>query len=166
MTIHFELRKKIIGLLQNNARLSEQEMADRLQSDPATVATILSDLEKEKVIIGYHALINDELSGNGEVKALIEVQVLPERDGGFDRVARTICRFSEVSSVYLVSGQYDLRVEVAGDSLQEVALFVSSRLAPIEGVQSTATHFLLKKYKDAGFTVEKDEHYERLKISP
>ncbi len=163
---HIELRRKIIKLLQQNARLNNEEIAERLQSDPQTVAELIAELEDEKIIIGYHALINDELSGNGEVKALIEVQVLPERDGGFDRVARAISRFNEVRSVYLVSGQYDLRVEVEGESLQQLAFFVSSRLAPIEGVQSTATHFLLKKYKDSGFTVEKDEDYERLKISP
>ncbi len=161
-----ELRKKIITLLQSDARMSETEIAERLQSDTATVTAIIKELEEEAAIIGYHALVNDELTGNGDVRALIEVQVLPERDGGFDRVAKTIGRFSEVRSVYLVSGQYDLRVEVVGTTLQQVALFVASRLAPIEGVQATATHFILKKYKEAGFTVERDENYERLKVSP
>ncbi len=161
-----ELQKKIIGLLQANARMSESEIADRLQSDTVTVAENIRNLEKESAIIGYHALVNDELAGCDEVRALIEVQVMPERDGGFDRVANAICRFREVRSVYLVSGQYDLRVEVVGENLQQVALFVASRLAPIAGVQATTTHFILKKYKEAGFTVEKDENHERLKISP
>ncbi len=161
-----DLKKAVIGLLQKNARIGESEIADRLRSDPETVARLIREMEGDGTIIGYHALVNDELAGNGEVRALIEVQVLPERDGGFDRVARAIGRFREVRSVYLVSGQYDLRVEVTGETLQQVALFVASRLAPIDGVQATATHFMLKKYKESGFSVEKDEDYERLKVSP
>lgn len=161
-----ELQEKIIGLLQADARMSCREIADRLGTEPDNVAAMIEKMEKEETIIGYHALVNNELTDSNEVRALIEVQVLPERDGGFDRVAKAICRFREVESVYLVSGQYDLRVEVVGRTLQEVALFVSSRLAPIEGIQATATHFLLKKYKDSGFTVGKDEDYERIKVSP
>ncbi len=163
---NLELKKKIIALLQRNARMSDVEIAERLLSETDTVAGAIKELENEGAIIGYHALVNEEIAGGDEVRALIEVQVLPDRDGGFDRVARVISRFSEVRSVYLVSGQYDLRVEVVGETLQQVALFVASRLAPIDGVQATATHFLLKKYKESGFAAERDEVYERLKISP
>jgi len=161
-----ELRKQIIGLLKSNARMPVGEIADRLGVTEKTIARLIEEMEKDSTIVGYYALVNEEFNGENDVRAIIEVQVQPERDGGFDRAARTICKFREVRSVYLVSGQYDLRLEVVGDSLQEVASFVASRLAPIEGIKSTATHFLLKKYKEAGFRSEKDEDYERLKVSP
>ena len=161
-----ELKHQLIDLLKGNARLSAEQIADRLATSPQKVEKLIQEMEADGTIIGYCAVINEDFDGGDDVRAIIEVQVEPERDGGFDRVARTICKFDEVQSVYLVSGQYDLRLEVVGETLQEVAAFVASRLAPIEGIRATATHFLLKKYKVAGFRSEKDEDYERLKVSP
>ena len=159
-------RTEILRLLQKNARVAEGELADRLGLAPAEVADLIRDLEREGVIMGYYSLINEEKLPAPPVRALIEVEVQPQRDGGFDRVAWTISRFPEVKTVYLVSGLYDLRLEVVGASLQEVASFVASKLAPLDGVKATVTHFLLRKYKEAGFQFHEDETYERLKVVP
>lgn len=161
-----ELAQKILALLQENARITDAELGDRLGIPAAQAAERISALEKNGTIRGYHAVVDDALLGDGAVRAIIEVEVQPERDGGFDRAARMISKFDEVLSVFLISGRYDLRLEVSGKSLQEVAFFVASKLAPLKGVRSTATHFLLKKYKESGFVLDKDEEYERLKISP
>lgn len=160
-----KLKKEILLLLRRNARMSEQEIADRLGSAAATVADCIRELEREQVIMGYATIVN-ESSDNGEVRAIIEVEVQPERDSGFDHIARRLGNFPEVQSVYLVSGHYDLRLEVVGRSLQEIASFVASKLASQDGVKSTATYFLLKKYKEAGVQFSKEEHEERLKIVP
>ncbi|OPZ28705.1 MAG: Leucine-responsive regulatory protein [Lentisphaerae bacterium ADurb.BinA184] len=160
-----EKRRKILQVLQARARLTAEQIGDRLQLPAAEVAALIEAMEADGTLLGYRALVRPEAAGNGEVRAIIEVEVQPEREGGFDRVARAIARFDEVRDVYLVSGRYDLRLEVVGDSLQEVALFVASKLASIQGVKGTATYFLLKKYKEAGFVLEKGEEYERLKVS-
>lgn len=160
-----ELKREIIALLRRNARMSDKEIADRLGSAARTVAGLIRELERDGVIMGYSAIVNDP-SANGEVRAIIEVEVRPERDTGFDNVAERLGKFPEVQSVYLVSGRYDIRLEVAGRSLQEIASFVAGKLAPQDGVKSTATYFLLKKYKEAGVQFSKDEKYERLKIVP
>ena len=159
------LKKEIVALLRRNARMPEKELADRLNSSAEKIAALIRELEKDRVIMGYAAIINQEAE-NGEVRAIIEVGVQPERDTGFDTIAERLGKFPEVHSVYLVSGHYDLRLEVVGQSMQDVASFVSSKLASQPGVKSTATYFLLKKYKEAGVQISKDEHYERLKIVP
>ena len=161
-----EIQQKILRLLEENARISTDEIADRLQLTANQAAGIIKAMEDEGKILGYHALVDSEFLGEAGVRAIIEVEVQPERDGGFDRVAKAVSKFDEVVSVFLVSGRYELRLEVVGETLQEVASFVASKLAPLEGVRATATHFLLKKYKDAGFVLEKDEEYERLKVTP
>lgn len=161
-----DTQQKILKLLEDNARMPAAEIADRLNLAPKQVEEIIHALEAAGAILGYHALITADFQGESGVRAIIEVEVQPERDGGFDHVAKTISKFEEVVSVFLVSGRYDLRLEVIGETLQEVASFVASKLAPLDGVQATATHFMLKKYKDAGFILEKDEEYERLKITP
>jgi DNA-binding Lrp family transcriptional regulator len=161
-----KIRAEILRLLQKNARISDQEIADRLAVDVETVQTVIRQLEKEHVIMGYSALINPDQLETPEVRAVIEVEVLPERDGGFDRVARGVSKFPEVLAVQLLSGSYDLALEVKGDTLQDVAYFVASKLSTIKGVKATRTHFLLKKYKQAGFILHEDEDYERLKIVP
>ncbi len=161
-----DVKDKILALLQENARITDQLLADRLQLTAAAVRQMITEMEHDGTIMGYHALINPEAFHATPVRAIIEVEVQPERDGGFDRIARTVSRFDEVESVYLVSGRYDLRLEVVGESLQEVAFFVASKLAPLEGVRATATHFLLKKYKEAGFMLEKEKQHERLKVTP
>ena len=122
-------------------------------------------MESAGVIRGYAAIVTDEAPGSeSRVKALIEVKVTPSRDGGFDRVARRIAKFPEVTDLCLLSGGYDLQLTVEGNSLQQVANFVSGKLATIEGVISTTTAFQLKKYKESGMIMQSDEEYERLKI--
>ena len=122
-------------------------------------------MEKDGVIRGYAAIVTDQAPGSEtRVKALIEVKVTPSRDGGFDRVARRIAKFPEVTDLFLLSGNYDLLLTVEGNSLQQVASFVSDKLATIDGVISTATAFQLKKYKESGMIMQSDEEYERLKI--
>jgi DNA-binding Lrp family transcriptional regulator len=157
---------QILGLLRQNARLTSAQIAERLELTAAQVEQVIERCEAASVIRGYYTLIDDEALGQQKVRALIEVCVQPERDGGFDPVARRLAKFPEVTDVILVSGSYDLQLLVEGQDLQEVAHFVASKLAPLEGVQSTRTHFLLKKYKEAGFQYEEDEDYERLKVSP
>ena len=161
-----DVKREVALLLQRNARMAEQEIADRLQTDVAAVRAAIAEMEKERTILGYPALVDEEKLGVAKVRALIEVEVQPERDSGYDGIALTISKFPEVQTVYLVSGRYDLRVEVVGDSLQEVAFFVASKLASLQGVKGTATHFLLKKYKQSGFQSHQEEKYERLKIVP
>lgn len=161
-----EIRKAVLRFLRKNARMSEAEMADRINVTAEEVAGCIKELEEDGTVIGYCALVNEDNFENPPVRAIIEVEVQPERDDGFDRLAAGISRFRQVKSVHLVSGRYDLRLEVADETLQMVATFVSSKLAPLDGVKSTVTHFLLKKYKEAGFRFQEDEGYERLKIVP
>ena len=160
------MKEKILNLLKKDARLSASEIADRLATDVATVTGIIDECEKGKTIYGYCALVNEEAFDKPPVRALIEVSVQPERDDGFDNIARKISKFTQVSDVMLVSGNYDLQLIVVGDSLQDIAGFVSSKLAPMDGVTSTRTHFMLKKYKECGFTAEDEEDYERLSVTP
>lgn len=157
--------KKILDLLRQNARISEQEIALRLNMTQQEVTETIKRLEDEQVILGYTTLVAPSKDSR-EVHAIIEVQVQPERDEGFDKVANNLAKFDEVVAVHLVSGRYDLRLEVIGKSLQEVAYFVASRLSTQPGVKSTATLFLLKKYKDSGILLDKEEQYERLQIVP
>ena len=159
------MKEKIISLLRANARLTMQEIAADLSVDTAEVISAVNEMENSGVIRGYTAIVTDEAPGSeSRVKALIEVKVTPSRDGGFDRVARRIAKFPEVTDLSLLSGSYDLLLTVEGASLQQVANFVSGKLATIEGVISTATSFQLKKYKEAGLVMQSDEEYERLKI--
>ena len=123
-------------------------------------------MKDDNVVKGYTAIINEEALENAAVKAIIEVKVSPSREGGFDPVARRISKFPEVSEVYLVSGGYDLRLVVKGRDLNEVASFVARKLSTIDGVISTGTHFMLKKYKESGKILQDEEDYERLKVSP
>lgn len=160
-----DLAANVLGILKKNARLSEQEIADRLNVSRSDVVSAIMDLEGSGAILGYTA-ITAPTPNSREVHAMIEVQVQPERDEGFDRIANRLAKFSEVVSVHLMSGHYDLWLEVVGDSLQDVAYFVASKLSPQPGVKSTSTLFLLKKYKESGILLEKDEQYERLQVSP
>lgn len=161
-----EYARSILRLLRQNGRISAAEIADRLQSTAVEVEGTIAQLERDGLIMGYSVVLDEGKITNGEVRAIIEVEVQPERDGGFDNVAMALARFPEVHSVYLVSGRYDLRLEVVGQSLQEVARFVASKLASQDGVKATATHFILKKYKEAGVELREELPYERLKISP
>lgn len=159
------MKDKIIAILRGNARTSLENIAAELNCNTADVAATIDEMEKSGVIRGYTAIVTDEAPGSEtRVKALIEVKVTPNRDGGFDRVARRIAKFPEVTDLCLLSGSYDLQLTVEGNSLQQVANFVSAKLATIDGVISTATAFQLKRYKESGMIMQSDEEYERLKI--
>lgn len=160
------MEKELLNILRDNARTSLADIAKMMNSDEKTVAEKISELEKNKTIKGYTTIVDEAVVDEGKVRAIIEVKVTPEREGGFDKVAKRISRFGEVSAVYLVSGGYDLQLEVIGETLHDVALFVASKLSPIEGVTSTATHFLLKKYKESGQLLHDGEEYERLQVAP
>ncbi len=161
-----QLKQDILRLLRRNARLPDAEIADRLAVDVAEITAAIAQMEADRELLGYSAVIADGALPDGEVSAIIEVEVQPERDGGFDRIAENLSRFPEVLSVYLVSGRYDLRLAVVGHSLQDVAHFVASKLASQPGVRATATHFMLKTYKEAGIQFHEGEDYERLKVVP
>jgi DNA-binding Lrp family transcriptional regulator len=158
--------QEILELLEANGRLTPAEIAVMLGMKEAEVKEKIAALEADKVIINYRAMVNWERTGVEKVAALIEVKVIPQRDVGFDEIAERIYRFSEVKSVFLMSGAYDLMVLIEGATMKEVALFVSQKLATIDNVQSTATHFVLKKYKLEGVILEDKEEIERLVISP
>jgi len=142
------MEKKIIELLRENARLGSKELAERCGCDEKTIEQAIRSLEKQGVIRGYTAILDESALGGSTVKALIEVKVTPKREGGFDEVARRIAKYPEVSDVMLISGGFDLLLTVEGSSLAKVANFVSARLSTIDGVIGTATHFILKKYKE------------------
>lgn len=141
---------KLLNLLDNNARLSTAQLATMLGRTEKEVADQMADMEQKGVIRGYKALIDWERTDREYVTAIIELRVSPKRDSGFESIAQSIMRLEEVESVYLMSGGYDLSVVVSGRTFQEVAMFVAKRLSPMDAVLSTATHFVLRRYKDRG----------------
>ncbi len=151
----------IVKILQQNARISNDKLSKILGITPAEAEEKIKTLEKEGVIKGYSVIVDDELYDKSTVYATIELKVTPQRDCGFDDIAKTIMMYDEVESVSLMSGAYDLAVEVKGNNLKDVALFVSERLSTIDGVLSTATHFILKKYKEKGIFIDREETDER-----
>lgn len=156
----------ILKLIQKNAKLSTAELAELLALDPSVVASQIARWEKDGTIMGYQAILDPEKSGHDGVTALIEVRIRPERGGGFDHLAERIAKFDQVIGCYLMSGGYDLCVMVTGDTLREVARFVSERLSTIEGVLSTATRFQLKVYKQNGLLARQETGNERLAVTP
>ena len=132
----------------------------------AEVISRIKAYEADQVILGYRTVLNEEKLDRDMVRAVIEVKITPERGGGFDRLAERIAKYSEVQSCYLMSGGYDLLVVVQGRSLREVASFVSEKLATIQGVLSTATHFMLRAYKEQGILMRRDQNEERLPVTP
>lgn len=158
--------QEILELLERNDRLTAAEIAIMLGMSEEEVKAKIAELEADKVIINYRAMVNWERAGVEKVNALIEVKVIPQRDVGFDEIAERIYSFPEVKSVFLMSGAYDLMVLVEGTTMKEVALFVSQKLATIYNVQSTATHFVLKKYKLEGVIMDGKEDVERLVVTP
>ena len=151
--------EQILELLQDEAKLSANQLAVMLGETEENVRKAIARYEREGVINGYHALINWERTETQKATALIELRVSPQKDTGFDEIAGRVMNFPEVESVYLMSGGYDLAVTVAGRTMQDIAMFVSKRLATIDGVLSTATHFVLTKYKDGG-VIFKNEYEE------
>lgn len=161
-----ELRNEILKYMEKNSRINLGELAVLLGLDEITVANEVADMEKEKIICGYHTLIDWDKTGIEKITALIEVRVTPQRNQGFDRIAERIYNYPEVNSVYLISGGYDLLVTLEGKTLKEVSLFVSERLSPIDSVISTATYFILKKYKDHGTIMVPKKESERMLVTP
>ena len=153
--------KDILKILENDARATVKQIATMTDSSSAEVSKLIKQAEKDSTIIRYKTVINWERVGREEVWALIEVKVTPEKDFGFDAIARRIYLFPEARTVYLVSGTYDLLVVVAARTEQEVASFVSEHLAPTEGVQGTVTHFVLKRYKEDSEILDGEEEVKR-----
>ena len=166
MDMHQEMRHEILRYLEKNSRVNLQELAVLLGVDETLVANEIADMEKEKIICGYHTLIDWDKTGEEKVTALIEVRVTPQRNQGFDRIAERIYNYPEVFAVYLISGGYDLLVTLDGKSLKEVSRFVSEKLSPIYSVISTATYFILKKYKDLGTIMVPKKESERMLMTP
>lgn len=145
-----QLKDKVLTLIAGDARLTAQKIAVMLDADVGHVKEIIEELEEKGIVVGYKALVDWDKTDREYVTALIELKVTPQRDRGFERVAERIYNFPEVRNMYLMSGAYDLCVMIEGKTMKEVALFVAEKLAPIDGVISTSTHFVLRKYKDMG----------------
>lgn len=160
------MREQILKILEKNSRIDLKELAVITGQDEGAIANEMAAMEKEGVICGYHTLIDWEKTSKEKVSALIEVRVTPQRGQGFDSIAERVYKYSEVSAVYLISGGYDLLVSIEGKSLKEIASFVSDKLSTQDSVLSTATHFILKKYKDHGTILAKKEKDEREIITP
>ena len=156
----------LLELLRENASLSSAKLAALLNQPETEITARIKKYEAEQVILGYRTVLNEEKLGFETVRAVIEVKIAPEREGGFDRLAERIAKYHEVTSCYLMSGGYDLLVIVEGRHLREVAGFVSQKLATIHGVISTATHFMLKPYKEQGVLMRREENAERLAVAP
>jgi DNA-binding Lrp family transcriptional regulator len=153
--------KKILKILEGDARTTSKQIATMTGAPQSEIEKLIKQAEKERTILKYKTIINWEKAGEEQVSALIEVKIAPQRDVGFDAVAERIYRFPQTRSVYLLSGTYDLLVLVSGKTMHEVADFVSQKLAPIEEVQGTVTHFLLKRYKEDGEILEGKEESKR-----
>ncbi|MDI9481140.1 MAG: Lrp/AsnC family transcriptional regulator [Syntrophomonadaceae bacterium] len=161
-----ELEKKVLSLLESDAKMSIKTIATILEQDEERITDILTKLEQEKVILGYNAIIDWDKLGVDGVTAMIDVKLVPEREVGFNRTAERISRFPEVRCVYLMSGTYDLSVTVQGETMKDIAWFVSHKLSTIDQVQSTVTHFVLKRYKQDNFIFEEPQQDRRLVVSP
>ena len=157
---------EMLQLLENNARLSEEQLAMMLGKEKGEIRAMIEKFERERVILGYKALIDWDKTDKESVTALIEVKITPQRDRGFDRIAEKIYNDPEVESLYLMSGAFDFTVIIEEKTMRAVAQFVSDKLAPMEAVMSTATHFVLKKYKDHGTVLVGESNDERMLITP
>ncbi len=160
------MREELLAIIEKNSRMDLKELAVILGISEIDVVNELQALEDEGIICGYHTLINWEKTSIEKVSALIEVRVTPQRGQGFDNVAERIEKYPEVQSVYLMSGAYDLMVILEGKTLREVSSFVSDKLSPLDQVLSTATHFILKKYKDHGTVFGQQKIDDREMITP
>jgi DNA-binding Lrp family transcriptional regulator len=161
------MKDRILKLLLEGEALDSAQMAEILGVSLATIEAGLSALREERVLLGWRPVLHPSAAGEHVVRAIIEVKVTPERDGGFDRIAERISRFEEVETCYLMSGSYDLLIIVRGKNLHDVASFVSTRLATIGGVLSTATHFMLRPYKEQGYVLEREHRdSDKPSVSP
>ena len=160
------MREELLAIIEKNSRIDLKELAVILGVEEIDVVNEIAALEAEGVICGYHTLINWDNTSEEKVVALIEVKVTPQRGMGFDKIAERIYQYSEVNAVYLMSGSFDFTVFIEGKTMRQVAQFVSDKLAPMEAVLSTATHFVLKKYKDHGTIISEPVQDERMLITP
>ena len=160
------MREQILKAIEKNSRIDLKELSIMLGEEEIDVVNEIAAMEAEGIICGYHTLIDWEKTSIEKVSALIEVRVTPQRGQGFDTIAERIYKYPEVNSVYLISGGFDLLVSLEGKSLKEVSNFVSDKLSTLDTVLSTATHFILKKYKDHGTILAKKYVDERLKMTP
>ena len=160
------MREELLTVIEKNSRIDLKELAVILGVNEQAVLDELANLEKEGIICGYHTLIDWDKTSVEKVNALIEVRVTPQRGQGFDKIAERIYNYPEVKSVYLISGGYDLLVTLEEKSLKEISAFVSDKLSTLESVLSTATHFILKKYKDHGTILDKKNEDEREVVTP
>jgi DNA-binding Lrp family transcriptional regulator len=159
------LLREILQILEGEARTTPEQLATMTNQPVDKVVKAIKQAEETGIVVKYKTMINWEKLGEEPIRALIEIKLQPQREVGFDAIAERIARFSQTHSVYLVSGAYDLAVLVTGKSMQEVADFVAQKLAPLEGVQGTATHFLLKRYKEDGELLMPEETAQRLPIT-
>ena len=160
------MREEILNLINKNSRLTAAEIAKVLNVKENVVAEEIKKMEEEQIICGYNTLINWDKTDRELVTALIEVKVTPQRGLGFDSIAERLYKYDEVTSVYLMSGGFDFTVIIEGKSMKSVAQFVAAKLAPLDSVLSTSTHFVLKKYKDYGTIIEDEAKDERMLITP
>ena len=160
------MREKLLSVSEKNSRIDIKELAVIMGAEEIDIVNELEAMEREGIICGYHTLIDWEKTSIEKVSALIEVRVTPQRGQGFDKIAERIYKYPEVNSVYLISGGYDLLVSLEGKSLKEISAFVSDKLSTLETVLSTATHFILKKYKDHGTILAKKHEDTREKVTP
>lgn len=159
------MREELLSIIEKNSRIDLKELAVRLGKEEIDVVNELQKLEDERVICGYHTLVNWEKTSIEKVTALIEVKVTPQRGKGFDRIASRIYNYPEVRDVYLISGGFDLLVTLEEKSLKDIAMFVSEKLSTLDSIISTGTHFILKKYKDHGTIIDEHIKDEREVIS-
>jgi DNA-binding Lrp family transcriptional regulator len=158
--------KQVFKALESDARLTPGKISDMTGIPVKDVEKVIKKAEKERTILKYKTIVDWQKLGEEKVMALVEIKVVPQRDVGFDAIAEHVYRFPQVRSVYLASGTYDLAVLVVGETMQDVALFVSEKLAPLDTVQGTVTHFILKKYKEDGEIFGESGGIKRLPVTP
>ena len=159
------MRDKILAILEKNARIDPKDLASLIGEQEADVRREIEAMEEEGIICGYHTMVNLDKTDNEKADAFIEVKVTPQRGVGFDQIAERIWQYPEVTSIFLISGNFDFAVFIQGKSMREVAMFVSEKLSTIDGVLSTSTQFILKRYKDHGTVIEAPKKDERIAIS-
>ena len=160
------MREKILAVIEKNSRIDIHDLAILLGENEVAVANEIAEMEKERIICGYHTLINWDNTSDEKVVALIEVKVTPQRGMGFDKLAERIYQYSEVNALYLMAGGFDFMVIIEGKTMRQIAQFVSEKLSTMNSVLSTATHFILKKYKDHGTVMCERPEDERMMITP